>query len=175
VGLERLLLSAENVAFWRCLLPASRRRRHGTRMRVARAAAIVLLVMLGACSTQPRAPDMSARRPADIRAEIVRLLPASVKSRDAWATDITAAFAALHVDATTANLCATLAVTEQESTFTSDPEVPGLGKIARAEIDRRAKERGIPQLLVRGALALTSSKIVKCTYRFTVFEMSLNT
>ena len=49
-----------------------------------------------------------------------------------------------------------LAVAGQESNFQADPAVPGLGRIARAEIDRRAAEHHIPQLLVRGALALHS-------------------
>lgn len=84
-------------------------------------------------------------------------MPATVRDREAWATDITAAFAALEIEPTTSNLCATLAVTEQESTYTADPAVPGLGRIARAEIDRRAKQHNIPQLLVRAALALASS------------------
>lgn len=116
-------------------------------------AAIVLL--LAGCATQK--PAGPARRPAEVRAEIVRLMPASAKDRGGWATDITAAFAALGLEPTTRNLCATLAVIEQESTYAVDPAVPGLGKIARAEIDRRAEQRHVPQLLVRGALALQSS------------------
>jgi len=122
--------------------------------------AAMLLSLFGAlagCATQQRAQESPPRRPADIRAEVVRLLPASTKDREGWAIDITAAFAAIGIEPTTQNLCAALAVTEQESTFTADPVVPGLGKIARAEIDRRAKQRNIPQLLVRGALALSSS------------------
>ena len=119
-------------------------------------ACLALLAALGGCAT-PRAPEAPPRRPADIRAEIVRLMPNTVRDREGWATDITAAFAALKIEPNTSNLCAALAVTEQESTFTADPAVPGLGRIARAEIDRRAKEHHIPQLLVRGALALSSS------------------
>jgi hypothetical protein len=120
-----------------------------------RAALGVALALLAGCATQP--PAAPARRPADVRAEIVRLMPASAKDRNGWATDITAAFAALGIEPDTQNLCATLAVIEQESTFTVDPAVPGLGRIARAEIDRRAEQHHVPQLLVRGALALKSS------------------
>jgi len=54
------------------------------------------------------------------------------------------------------NLCAALAVTEQESTFSADPAVPGLGRIARTEIDRRAAQHGIPRFLVDAALRLDS-------------------
>ena len=57
---------------------------------------------------------------------------------------------------TTQNLCSVLAVTEQESTFQADPSVPGLGKIARDEIDRRAAKAHIPGLLVSAALQVRS-------------------
>lgn len=117
---------------------------------------LAALALLGGCATpqQPRGPE---RRPADVRAEIVRLMPATVPDRQGWATDIYAAFTALEVEPSTSHVCATLAVTAQESGFVVDPPVPGLGRIARAEIDRRAESHHIPQLLVRGALALSSS------------------
>ena len=49
-----------------------------------------------------------------------------------------------------------LAVVEQESTYRADPAVPGLGRIAREEIDRRAERAGVPKLLVQAALQLRS-------------------
>ncbi len=94
--------------------------------------------------------------PAEVRAQITRLLPATLPDRKAWATDIYAAFASLEIEPTTQNLCSALAVTQQESTFTPDPVVPGLAKIARGEIERRAERLHIPQLLVRAALQLES-------------------
>jgi len=112
--------------------------------------------LLAGCATQEHAKG-PLRRPADVRAEIVRLLPPKVADRAGWATDITAAFAALEIDPATPNLCASLAVAEQESNFVVDPVVPGLAKIARAEIDRRAEQHDVPQLLVRAALLLKSS------------------
>ena len=121
--------------------------------------AVLLLtasVLFAGCATQEHAKG-PVRRPADVRAEIVRLLPPKVADRAGWATDITAAFAALEIDPATPNLCATLAVAEQESNFVVDPVVPGLARIARAEIDRRAEQHDVPQLLVRGALLLKSS------------------
>lgn len=125
--------------------------------RAVRPGAVLLaaFALLAGCATQK--PAGPARRPADVRAEIVRLMPASAKDRNGWAADITVAFASIGIDPSTQNLCATLAVIEQESTFAVDPSVPGLGKIARAEIDRRAEQHHVPQLLVRGALALESS------------------
>ncbi|MEO5560199.1 MAG: DUF1615 domain-containing protein [Dokdonella sp.] len=113
------------------------------------------LALLGGCATPPRMQP--ARRPAEVRAQIVRLLPAKTVGRQGWATDIYAAFAALDIDPTAQNLCATLAVTEQESTFTTNPLVPGLGKTARAEIDRRAEQHHVPLFLVAGAMRMSSS------------------
>ena len=86
----------------------------------------------------------------------MRLLPAKTVDREGWATDIYVAFAAQQISPTTQNICSVLAVTEQESTFQADPAVPGLGKIARQEIDRRAAKMHIPGLLISGALQVRS-------------------
>ena len=72
------------------------------------------------------------------------LIPANAGDRRGWATDITAAFAAQGIEPSDENLCSVLAVTEQESTFRANPQVPGLPKIARKEIDRRADQMHIP-------------------------------
>lgn len=87
---------------------------------------------------------------------VVRLLPATLADRKAWATDIQSAFAALEIDPSTRNLCSVLAVTEQESSFSPNPVVPGLARIARAEIERRAERMHVPLFLVRAALQLES-------------------
>ena len=116
---------------------------------------IAALLVLAGCGSQ-RTQEPPARKPAEVKAEIVRLLPAKTVDRQGWATDIYAAFAAQNITPSTQNLCAVLAVTEQESTFQVDPPVPGLGKIAREEIDRRASKAHIPDLLVSGALQVRS-------------------
>jgi hypothetical protein len=116
---------------------------------------LAALLALAACSSQrPQKPV--PRPPAEVKAEILRLLPAKTVGGQGWATDIYAAFAAQNIEPTTQNLCSVLAVTEQESTFQADPAVPGLGKIARDEIDRRAASAHIPGLLVSGALQVRS-------------------
>lgn len=111
-------------------------------------------VLVG-CAT-PEGPKPPGRSPAEVRAQLVTLLPAQIEDRAGWARDVQMAFELLDVPPSTENLCAALAVTEQESTFTVDPEVPGLAKIARAEIDSRAARLKIPQLLVRAALRVES-------------------
>lgn len=110
-------------------------------------------LLLAACATQPT-PQVAQRRPADVRAEIVRKLPAGTVDRQGWANDIYAALASQQVDTSSANLCAVLAVAGQESNYQVDPVVPGLPGIARAEIDRRAAAKHIPKLLVSAALLL---------------------
>ena len=115
---------------------------------------LACLAFLAACGTQrnqtpPPAPDV-------VRSEIVRLLPASVADRQGWASDIYTAFENQKIDPTVENLCSVLAVTEQESNFKVDPAVPGMGKIAQDEIDRRASKAHIPNLLVRSALDIRS-------------------
>ena len=117
--------------------------------------ALLVPALLGGCvmPQRPRAPD---RAPAEVHAQLVALLPAKTPDRAGWATDIQSAFRLLDIPPSTENLCAALAVTEQESTFTADPVVPGLAKIARGEIDRRAARLKVPQFLVRGALKLKS-------------------
>lgn len=91
-----------------------------------------------------------------MRAQLLRLLPAQAKDREGWAKDIQQAFEAQRIAPSKSNLCAVLAVTEQESTFNADPQVPNLGRIARDEIDRRAARLHIPRLLVDGALKTPS-------------------
>lgn len=116
---------------------------------------LAALLVLAGCSTQ-HSQETPARAPAEVKAQIVRLLPTKTVDRQGWATDIYAAFAAQDIPPTTQNLCAVLAVTEQESTFQVDPTVPGLGKIARDEIDRRAAKVHVPGLLVSAALQVKS-------------------
>ena len=123
--------------FFRCCLP------------------IIPLMVLAGCSSQST-QTLPSRTPDQTRARIVQLLPAKVADRTGWATDIQVAFTAQGLAATDENLCSVLAVTEQESTFQADPPVPGLGKIARSEINRRAGKLHIPEFVVRSALSITS-------------------
>ncbi len=117
--------------------------------------ACCLPLLLAACAT---APDQRASWPsaAQVRAQIVRRMPADVPDREGWAADIQGAFDAQRIDPTPENICAVLAVTAQESGFRADPSVPGLSRIARSEIDRRAAEHHIPGLLVDAALQIRS-------------------
>ncbi|GGL39290.1 hypothetical protein GCM10009091_21510 [Pseudomonas brenneri] len=113
-----------------------------------------LLVMAG-CSTQ-RSQQQPERSEAEVKAQIVRLMPAKVSDRAGWAQDIYTAFDSQDIYPSTENICAVLAVTEQESTYQVDPPVPNMGKIAQDEILRRAGKVHVPAVLVRTALQLRS-------------------
>jgi hypothetical protein len=115
---------------------------------------LISLALLAGCVTPRVQPPL--RRPDDVRAKIVRLMPAQAVDRRGWAVDIYAAFAAQNIDPSTQNLCSVLAVADQESNFSVNPVVPGLPKIARAEIDRRAASMHVPGFLVDAALLIDS-------------------
>ena len=108
------------------------------------------------CALPGRVAEPQGMGPTEAREAILRLLPASLADRNGWAADIHAALSAQALPATPENLCAVMAVTEQESGFRADPAVPGLAGIAWKEIERRADEAGVPMLAVRAALALRS-------------------
>lgn len=127
----------------------------------ARVLLLAGILTLSACTNpQLREPPID---PDVARAEIAKRLPAKVSNRDAWAVDIFAAFEALSIRPTTENICAVVAVTEQESTFQVNPPVAGLAAIARREIDSRATRYHIPGMAVNAALALESP--TGATYR----------
>ena len=114
--------------------------------------AVLAVAALAGCASDERLREPPPPRPAEVRAQIANLLPAGTPDRAGWATDIYAAFAAMGIAPSAPNICAVLAVTEQESTFRADPPVPELARIAREEIDRRAERLGVPKLLVHAAL-----------------------
>jgi hypothetical protein len=121
---------------------------------VVLAAAAMALLAGCAGDSRPRGPTPT---PESIQSEIQALMPASVAQRAAWAVDLQLVFAALKIDPTRSNVCAVLAVTEQESTFNVDPAVPNLPKTAREEIVRRADRAGVPAVAVTLALQMRSA------------------
>ncbi|MDP2008386.1 MAG: DUF1615 domain-containing protein [Rubrivivax sp.] len=120
---------------------------------LARAAALAL-ALAGCAGDAPRQPPQ--RSPETIQADIEALIPVRVAQRAAWAVDLQLVFAGLQLEPSTENVCAVLAVTEQESTYNPDPPVPQLPKVARDEILRRAEGLGVPELAVNLALKLQS-------------------
>lgn len=117
-----------------------------------RGAGAGLLLLLTACATTPPGPT-----PEQMRRDIARRIPAEVADRAGWAADIQVAFSAQGLAANPENICAVLAVLEQESGYVADPAVPGLGEIARRELARRAAARHIPAFALDAALKLPST------------------
>src|SRR4029453_10755111 len=96
--------------------------------RTRRALVLALLAALAACAgiEGPSGPGHRPLSAEEGRALVRRALPDSVRDRAAWSTDIYAAFAALGINPAPDNICAAVAVIDQESTFQADPAVPGL-------------------------------------------------
>lgn len=116
--------------------------------------AFVLAMLLAGCTAPVK--QVPQRTPAEVRQHLLQLLPPGLEQREGWARDIEAAFTSLELLPSTDNLCAALAVIEQETGYRADPAVPGLPKIARRAIDERAAALHIPKLAVDAALKLPS-------------------
>jgi hypothetical protein len=112
--------------------------------------------LLAGCAQPGRMAEPTGFGPTEAREAIQRVLPAGTDDKAGWASDIHAALATLELPSTPENLCAVIAVTEQESSVRADPAVPNLPSIAWKEIDRRAESAGVPKLAVRTALGLKS-------------------
>lgn len=112
----------------------------------------------------PQVPAPVAARPVvapypgerEGRALVSHFLPPYAKDKDGWAADIFGAFAALRIAPTPDNICAAVAVIEQESTFQADPVVPGLSQIVWKEIEARRERIHLPRLLLDAALLKSS-------------------
>ena len=109
---------------------------------VSRWAARVLAVSLlaGGCAWRSKA-DHLATPPVTLE-EATELVPPEVKERDGWARDVLAALEANRVHPDEEAVCSVLAVIEQESGFDPNPGVPDLARIAREQLEEKAREFG---------------------------------
>ena len=120
--------------------------------------ALACVVVVASCaSDRPPGGNSAALSPEQARAVINESMPKGVSDRSGWVNDIYAGFTVQGLEPNRENVCAVVAVIEQESNFQVDPVVPGLGQIAWREIDSRAERAGVPRLIVHGALDLRSS------------------
>jgi hypothetical protein len=118
---------------------------------------LVLALLLAACATPEREPQGPRLTASEGRARVASVLPKALADRNGWATDIYAAIATLGLDPSLETICAIVAVNEQESGFKADPTVANLPAIAWKEIERQREKLGIPSLVLKGALAISSS------------------
>lgn len=113
-------------------------------------------LVLSACTSQQTPTLKKGETPVDVASVVRQKMPASVKDRESWAQAMAKTFESQKLAPTKENICAVLAVAQQESNYQADPPVPGLSKIAWKEIDRRAERMHIPVFLVHTALKITS-------------------
>lgn len=85
-------------------------------------------------------PEMTR---AEVRALASRIVPAG-KDAAGWAADIRDALVGNDIQPSRSNVCSVMAVIGQESTFTANPEVAGLGRMAEQQI--KAKLAALPVL-----------------------------
>lgn len=120
--------------------------------------AIVLAIalLLAGCAGERAAHLKPPSDPAAARDLIERSLPRPLSDTAGWTVDLDAGFTVLGVVPNHENVCAVVAVIEQESGFQVDPVVSGLSVIAWHEIDERAAHAGVPAMIVHGVLQLPS-------------------
>lgn len=121
-------------------------------------------------STQPApelrvvpVPPVPAAAPAQLpplrRAErnlLDQLLPPDIPDRAGWRRDMNTAFHVLRLPFSPEYLCAAIAVIEQESSWQSDPVVPGLNRMVWKQIRQRAAAWHVPMFMVEAALLTPS-------------------
>ncbi|GAB2501310.1 DUF1615 domain-containing protein [Arenimonas alkanexedens] len=112
----------------------------------------LLAALVVGCATTPPGPS-----PEAVRRDIERRMPASLADSIGWATDIEVALRTQGIEPTPENICAVLAVTEQESGYQADPAVANLPAIARGELERRAAALRIPRFALNTALKVQST------------------
>jgi hypothetical protein len=125
------------------------------RPRAWRGILLLPILLLVSCAGPKLARN--APNPVEVRAVISRALPIGITDRAGWTADIAGGFTKLGLPPTRENVCAVVAVIEQESGFQVDPVIPNLGRIALQTIDERATRAGLPLVLVHAALGLKSS------------------
>jgi Protein of unknown function (DUF1615) len=111
------------------------------------------LFLAGCASDRSTTPSIS---PSDARTLIRQALPSTVSDKTGWTEDIYTALTTQRLQPTHENVCAIVAVIEQESNFQVNTVIPGLPAIAWKEIHARSDHAGVPWLLVHAALELKS-------------------
>ena len=118
---------------------------------------MVAAALLSSCAGERRVAAPPSISPAAAHELIDRSLPRPLPDRAGWTADLYAGFTVLSIGPTRENVCAVVAVIEQESGFRVDPAVPNLPAIAWREIDERAAHAGVPRMVLHGVLQLQSS------------------
>ena len=119
----------------------------GKEFRVARLIFCFLVAVWSACSAPSAAEPTALAAPAV--AKLITAAEKNVKDPHGWADDLLDVLKLHDLPASKENICASIAIIDQESSFVADPTVAGLGKISEKAL--RAKMDKVPVL---GRIAL---------------------
>lgn len=94
------------------------------------------VLALSACQKEdkPTTPALSDKT-------IAKLIPARVKNRPSWASDISRVFDELKLHKDKTNICTVIAVIDQESNFDANPTVANLGEASLRAIDDKLEDK----------------------------------
>lgn len=103
--------------------------------------AIILAAWLSVTIPPSEAQDGKDQvlKPAEVQ-RLARRIIAARKDPDSWGKDVWNALDMNGIAQSKSNVCAVMAVIEQESTFTANPEVHGIGKMAESEITAKLED-----------------------------------
>ena len=114
------------------------------------------LILAGPAAADEDAPGELSRREAAALAQSI--VPARKNPRG-WGADVHRALERNGIRPSRSNLCSVMAVIEQESTYTANPEVKGLGRLAEKEITAKISALPfLPGAAVEGVKLFLASK-----------------
>lgn len=99
---------------------------------------VAMFLFFMSCAAQQRA----AQIPRMTVAQVTELVPEKVADRESWATDVLAALDDQQLPADPETVCQVLAIIEQESGFHADPQVAGLPRMLRTELEKKVEKLG---------------------------------
>ncbi len=83
-------------------------------------------------------------------------LPAKASDKEGWSQDIYQAFYTQKINLNKENICAAIAIINQESSFQVEPKIPGLPQIVKKELETRREKYHVPEWVLKKALNSTS-------------------
>ncbi len=109
------------------------------RLRLTALLPLAALFLMSGCARHARPDALPPRLSAE---EFGEMVPLQVADRDGWGLDVLTALDANKLHPSRENVCAVLAVIEQESGYKPNPVVPNLAKIVQEKLDRYAEKLG---------------------------------
>jgi hypothetical protein len=103
-------------------------------------------------------PSLGQSIPSQQTARLIRLAEKSVQDSNGWAIDLHDALVRNDLEVSRENVCATIAVIDQESGFVADPVVPGLGKLSEQALQDKLLKIPVAGRAVLNWLERTPSK-----------------